>query len=220
MSDKDDDVTRVAVAVGRPEVRAGLAPELIRYEGINVVDAVCSIDALIELLKLGPVDVAIFDVDTTSPRDPGSVCADARQFDTQVIAVADRISDAQLLDLFRHGAGGVVLLGQELWVLAFAVRIVSNGGAFVDPEMVRRLVTMGSKGRPGSQGPLDLTVQQQRVIGLLPEGLTNREIGEELGISVHTVKSHLHAAMAKLEVSDRREVAAIVEQEGLGHRRA
>ena len=54
-----------------------------------------------------------------------------------------------------------------------------------------------------------------RVVELLPKGMTNRDIGEQLGISEATVKTHLHNAMRKLQVGNRAQAVAVAQREGL-----
>lgn len=103
--------------------------------------------------------------------------------DRPVIVVADELSDAELLEVFRRGARGLVLLEAAPFVLSAPPQAVAAGGMFIDPQVAGTLLTIATNGQPGSHGPFDLTVQQQRVLALLPGGLTNPEIGDELGIS-------------------------------------
>ena len=73
---------------------------------------------------------------------------------------------------------------------------------------------LATKGRR-AKGPFGLTMQEMRVVELLPRGLTNVQIGKELGVSEQTVKSHLYSAMRKLRVSNRAQAAAFAQREGL-----
>jgi two-component system NarL family response regulator len=107
-----------------------------------------------------------------------------------------------------------VLKESEPSVLRQAVRQVANGETYADPRIAAKLVAFATKGRR-TKGPFDLTLQEMRVLEKLPKGLTNRQIGGELGISEDTVKTHLSNALRKIKAKDRAEAAAFAVREGL-----
>lgn len=208
-------VVRVIVAEPSHFVRLGLIAVIDADEDLSVTAVVTDASELQDAFAEHEADVVL--MDRTLHRQQGLELLDAIGAgpDRPVVVVADEVSDAELLEVFRRGAHGLVLLDAAPFVLSAAVRAVAAGGKFIDPHLAETLLTVATKGQPGSHGPFDLTVQQQRVLALLPDGLTNREIGEELGISPNTVKAHLRKAMAKIGAHDRIEAADIVTREGL-----
>jgi two-component system, NarL family, response regulator DevR len=196
-------------------VREGLAAVLSAEPDFTVVGQAESAErALIEVDRLRP-DVVLLDI-----RLPGmsgtEACAELvkRQPNARVIVLTSFASTGSLVQSFSAGARGFVLKESQPAVLREAVRTVAQGETFTDPRVGAKLVALASRNRR-AKGPFGLTIQEMRVIELLPRGLTNREIGGELGISEDTVKTHVRHALRKLNARDRVEAAAIALREGL-----
>jgi DNA-binding NarL/FixJ family response regulator len=170
--------------------------------------------ALAEADRLRP-DVVMMDV-----RLPGmtgtEACAEfvRRRPDVKVIVLTSFPSTGALIQAFSAGAKGFVMKESQPAVLRDAVRVVAQGETFTDPRVGAKLVALASRNRR-AKGPFGLTIQEMRVVEQLPRGLTNREIGNELGIAEDTVKTHLRHALRKLKARDRVEAAAIALREGL-----
>lgn len=137
-----------------------------------------------------------------------------RRPDTRVVMLTSFASTGALVQAFSAGAKGFVMKESQPAVLRDAVRAVAQGDTFTDPRVGAKLVALASRNRR-TKGPFGLTLQEMRVLELLPRGLTNREIGNELGITEDTVKTHLRHALRKLKARDRVEAAAIALREGL-----
>lgn len=127
--------------------------------------------------------------------------------------MSDSTTDTAVTRAFRAYAHGFVAKDSAQRLLPLAVTEVMRGGTFVDPEVAGILVALVSKGVRSYEGPFGLTVQEQRVAVLLTDGMTNREIGVQLGITPGTVKTHVANAVAKLGARDRYDAADIVERE-------
>lgn len=205
---------RILVVDDHPVVREGLIAIL---DGPDL--AVCGQagdggQALSEAARLRP-DVVILDV-----RLPGTtgveVCAELRDRipGTRVVMLTSFPNDGVVMSAFAAGACGFVLKESDPAVIRQAVRTVADGSTFADPKVAAKLVALATRGRR-AKGPFDLTLQEMRVLELLPRGLTNNEIGERLGIGENTVKTHLRNVMRKLGARDRVEAAAIALREGL-----
>lgn len=132
-----------------------------------------------------------------------------------LLLVAPRLSDALVREVFGAGAKGLLLRESVADQLTDAIRVVAQGGTWADPFVAAVLTELSGKGRPHGTDDRGLTVQERRVLRLLPHQLTNREIAVELGVSTDTVKTHLRNAMAKLGAHDRIEAARITEREGI-----
>lgn len=198
-----------------PIVREGLAAVLSAEPDFTVVGQAESAErALVEVDRLRP-DVILLDI-----RLPGmsgtEACAELckRYPNARIIVLTSFASTGSLVQSFSAGAKGFVLKESQPAVLREAVRVVAQGETFTDPRVGAKLVALASRNRR-AKGPFGLTIQEMRVIELLPRGLTNREIGGELGISQDTVKTHVRHALRKLNARDRVEAAAIALREGL-----
>lgn len=206
---------RILVVDDHPVVREGL----IAILGDDPEFAVCgqagtATEAVNEATRLRP-DVVVLDV-----RLPGAtgveVCKDLSTTvpTARVVMLTSFPNDGVMMNAFAAGARGFVLKESDPAVIRQSVRTVAEGATFADPKVAGKLVALATRGRR-AKGPFDLTLQEMRVLELLPRGLTNHEIGDRLGIGENTVKTHLRNLMRKLGARDRVEAAAIALREGL-----
>ena len=130
-----------------------------------------------------------------------------------LVLVTRRVTDALVRTVFRAGARGLLLRASVPGHIGEAIDVAARGGTWVDSSVGEVLAALSVKGRPSGTDRRGLTLQERRVLRLLPHGLSNREIAVELGVSVDTVKTHLRHALRKLEVSDRGEAAHVVERD-------
>lgn len=199
-----------------PVVRKGVATVLDADPDIEVVGEVGSVEAALKAVKRLKPEVVMTDVQL-----PGSdgieLCQTlhVEQPKIRTIVLTRFPNESVMLRAFAAGAKGFLVKECDPELLCQTVKIVLDGGAFVDPHATSKLITLATKGRR-AKGPFGLTLQQMRVLELLPRGLSNREIAGELGLKEETVKSHLSAAMRRLGAKDRTEAAAIAVKEGLG----
>ncbi|MGH3441885.1 MAG: LuxR C-terminal-related transcriptional regulator, partial [Nitriliruptorales bacterium] len=132
----------------------------------------------------------------------------------RAIALSSESAERLVIAAFVAGAHGFLVEPASPGLVRQAVLIAVRGGTFVDPRAARGLVDLALAGQR-SHGPFGLTVQQLRVLERLPQGLTNREIAEQLGLSDHTVKSHVREILRKLDAADRVEATVIARRRGL-----
>lgn len=201
----------VLIVDDHPVVREGLGAVLGDEPDFEVVGEAESAErALIEVERLRPL-LVVMDV-----RLPGMNGIDACELitvrfpGTKVVMLTSFPNDAAAIRSFSAGARGFILKDSDPAILREAVRKVGAGGIFTDPRFASRVI-----GASGEATPFGLTVQELRVLEYLPRGFTNADIGEELGISRNTVKTHVHNALKKLKARDRVEAAAIAMREGL-----
>jgi DNA-binding NarL/FixJ family response regulator len=198
-------------------VRAGLRGLLERAPDMTVVgEATTGEEAVQQTEELSPA-VALVGLD---PSEPGSVESIRRIANglrrTGVIVVREGASAEALVVALRAGAQGYLSreVGGEF--LLEAVRVVSRGGAVVDPGAAHHLVacltsTPGLRSVGGRLRPAPpfhaLSERESQVLRSLVEGLSNKEIALDLGLRVGTVKTHVHHIFRKLGVSDRTSAA-------------
>lgn len=209
----DGPVIRVVVADDQEIVRTGLAMILDAQPGIEVVgQAADGHQAVVTAERLRP-DVCLFDI-----RMPGVDGIEA----TRRLAgpdVADPLAVVVIttfdLDEYVHaalkaGARGFLLKDAGPALLTQAIRAAASGEALIAPSVTARLLQTfaGAVGGRSPSQPVDqLTEREEEVLLAVARGLTNTEIGDDLHISLSTVKTHLASLMTKLAVRNRVELA-------------
>lgn len=198
-------------------VRVGLATMVRPVDDVEVVGDAADLDGLVRLLDECRPDVAIVDLELPGFDEHDDFVSPLRDVvaDLKVIVLSDSTTETAVVRTFRAHADGFVVKDRAREMLPLAVPEVMEGGTFIDPQVARMMVTLVSKGQRDYEGPFGLTIQEQRVAALLAQELTNREIGEQMGITAGTVGNHVASALAKLGVRDRYEAAEIVEREGI-----
>lgn len=198
-------------------VRSGLEHLLTSAGDIEVVGSVGSAaSALARIPALKP-DVAVLD----ARLQDGSgidVCREIRSThpSTRAIILTSFDDDEALFAAIMAGAAGYVLKQVSGQDLVAAVRQVAAGGSLLDPSLVSRVMDRIREGAPEEPAELKrLTQQERRILELVAEGLTNREIGERLYLAEKTVKNYMSNVLAKLGF-ERRTQAAVFATKMLG----
>jgi DNA-binding NarL/FixJ family response regulator len=206
---------RILLVDDHPVVREGLTSVLDDEPDFSVAgQAESGEQALREVSQVRP-DVVVMDV-----RLPGmsgiEACEKliARQPGVRVLMLTSFPNEGAVIRTFSAGARGFVLKESESTILRQAVRAVAAGETYADPRVAAKLAAFAAN-RRSVKGPHGLSLQEMRVLEKLPRGLSNHDIGLELGISEHTVKSHVRNLKHKLQARDRAEAAAIALKEGL-----
>ena len=122
---------------------------------------------------------------------------------TRVILYTGYGDDAMLTEALDAGVGGVLDKEAPLDDLVRAIHIVAEGGTYLDPTAAASLIQQRQRTR--SQG---LTQREREVLRLLSDGMTNEQIGETLGISPQTVRTHVQKAMEKVGATTRVQAVA------------
>ncbi len=126
-----------------------------------------------------------------------------------VLALTTFDDDEVLAGMLRAGASGFVLKGVPAEQLQAAVRVLADGGSWLDPAVTGRvLATYRTSPAPAADRPAALTEREAQVLALIGAGRTNAEIAGELFIGEGTVKTHVHNVFGKLGLRDR--AAAVV----------
>jgi DNA-binding NarL/FixJ family response regulator len=118
-------------------------------------------------------------------------------------------SDERIVSAVQAGAQGYLLKGAPREEVFQAVRVVHAGGSLLQPVVASKLL------RQVSDGFEPLTPRELEVLGLVAQGLPNKEIAARLTITVRTVKFYVSSIMAKLGAGNRTEAVAIAAQRGL-----
>jgi two-component system, NarL family, response regulator DevR len=141
------------------------------------------------------------------------VCEHLRreELDVKVLVLTSYADDNLIFEAIAAGADGYLLKEIHADTLIQAIQDVAAGKSILDPTITRRVMNRARISPPqATEHKLDLlSAQERRVIALVAEGKTNKQIGAEMGLSDKTVKNYLSNAMDKLKLSRRSHAAAV-----------
>jgi DNA-binding NarL/FixJ family response regulator len=190
-------------------VRRGVREMLETEPDITVIgEAGTAESALARIPALRP-DVAVLDV-RLPDGDGVTVCREIRSRMPEVacLMLTSFGDDEALFDAIMAGAAGYVLKQIRGTDLVGAVRTVASGESMLDPEAASRVMAR-MRDQATRKDPLaGLTAQERRILELIGEGLTNRQIGERMYLAEKTVKNYVSALFAKLGMERRTQAAA------------
>ena len=200
-------------------VRRGLVALL---EGTGEIEVVGESGSALEAARRIPAfrpDVAV--LDARLPDGSGiDVCREVRSADPGIKALilTSYQDDEALFSAIMAGAAGYVLKQIKGTDLVDAIRRVAAGQSLLDPAVTQQVLERIRHGADSEPDELKaLTAQERRILELIAEGLTNRQIGEELFLAEKTVKNYVSSLLAKLGL-ERRTQAAILANKLLGGR--
>ena len=204
-----DAVIRVFLLDDHEIVRRGVRELLEAEADIEVVgEASTAAEALARVPASKP-DVAVLDV--RLPDGNGvSVCRDLRSDMPKLacLMLTSFADDEALFDAIMAGAAGYVLKQIRGNDLVGAVRTVAAGGSLLDPKAAAAVMERMRAPKPAD--PLAaLTDQERRILDLIGEGLTNRQIGERMFLAEKTVKNYVSNLLSKLGLQRRTQVAVL-----------
>lgn len=129
-----------------------------------------------------------------------------------------------ILSALRAGANGYVLKERDNLEISFSIRSVLRGGAPIDPFIARRILALlpeasraatGAGTADAEKDAVNLSARETQILHLVAEGLTNREIAEQLFISRYTAECHIKRIYKKLAVTSRTRAVNLARQRGL-----
>jgi DNA-binding NarL/FixJ family response regulator len=129
---------------------------------------------------------------------------------TQVLMLTSFADDEALFAAIMAGASGYVLKQIRGAELVGAIRTVGQGQSLLDPAVTKGVLERLRKGKHlfKDEKLARLSPQEERILALVADGGTNRQIGQELGLAEKTIKNYVSSILAKLEVGRRAEAAA------------
>jgi DNA-binding NarL/FixJ family response regulator len=204
---------RVLIVDDQELVRAGLRGILRPEFGFDVVgecadgsEVVSAVDSLAPDIVLMDVRMPVVD----GVRATGELCGSDGP---PVLALTTFDDDEALAGVLRAGASGFILKGVPAEDLQRAVAVVADGGAWLDPSVTGRVLTIYRSAAVPSQaepnpGLESLTSREREVLVLIGQGKTNAEIAAEFVVGEGTIKTHVNHVFTKLQLRDR--AAAVV----------
>ena len=199
---------RLILADDHAVVRQGIRRFLEEDPVIDVVAEASDGAEAIDLVEEHRPDVAVLDI--RMPEVTGVEATrriKARFPETRVLVLTAYDDDPYVFALLEAGADGYVLKTASADQLVDAVRTVYRGESALSPEVASKVVQQATGRRPASAADQieSLTPREIDVLRLVADGMTNREVGRELGISHRTVQGHLASIYGKLDANSRTE---------------
>ncbi len=211
-----EQVIRVLVVDDHDIVRQGLRAMLESKGGIVVIgEAGDGEQAVIQARLLMP-DVILMDLEM--PRKNGiSAIQDiiAEQPAARILVLSSFSEDSQIVESMRAGALGYLLKTAKLDDLVKAIRQINNGETPLNPLVARRLVVSMSSQRAEPNLLEVLTDRELMILPLVVRGMTNKEIGDRLGIALRTAGTHIGNMIRKAGVENRVQLSMLAVRQGL-----
>jgi two-component system response regulator DevR len=194
-------------------VRRGVRDLLWAEDDITVVGEAATADEALERIPQTRPDVAVLDVrlgDESGALGGIEVCREIRSTHSDVACVmlTSYADDEALFAAILAGAAGYVLKQIRGTDLVTAIRRVGRGESLLDPAITARVLDRLRRPQPVDDPLSSLTPQERRILDLISEGKTNRQIGEDMYLAEKTVKNYVSNLLTKLGMSRRTEAAA------------
>lgn len=208
-----DGTIRVLIVDDHEVVREGLRSLINRREGLTVVGEASSVETAIAEAERTQPDVVIMDV--RLPDGTGvEACRDIREArpDTKVIMLTSYADEEAVFASIVAGASGYLLKQTRGQALADAITTVARGESLLDPAVTSKVMerVRNAGARRQDDELSTLSEQEQKILALIAEGKTNKEIAAEIYLSDKTVKNYVSSILSKLNLRRRSEAAAFV----------
>ena len=204
---------RILLVDDHEVVREGLRALLSRREGFQVVGQAGSVsESIVEAERTRP-DIVVMDV--RLPDGSGiEACREIREAmpDTKVIILTSYADDDAVFASILAGASGYVLKQTRGRALADAIDAVARGESLLDPGITQKVMErLRTASERRAADPLEvLNDQEHKILALIAEGKTNKEIAAEVFLSDKTVKNYVSSILTKLNLRRRSEAAALI----------
>lgn len=207
---------RVMLADDHPVVLAGMKALLDQIEDITVIGEATTGSGALRLLQENAPDIAVLDI--SLPDINGIKLAEmaAADFpDVKILALTVHEDRAYVQPMMMAGAKGYLLKRSAAEELVRAIRAIADGGVYLDPAIAQKLLPLTARDQSGANSQsAELSQREVEVLKFISQGLSNKEIGGRLDISVKTVETHKARALEKLGLRTRADIVRY----GVAHR--
>lgn len=200
---------RVFLVDDHDVVRRGIASLLEVEEGIEVVGESGTVADALARIPFSKADIALLDV-RLPDGDGIQLCREIRTNwpDITCLMLTSHSDDEALFSSIMAGASGYLLKQVKLDELVNGIRKVAAGESLLDPAVTERVLARLRAPVEESEPATRLSAQEHKILELITEGKTNREIAAVMYLAEKTVKNYVSNLLAKLEMSHRSQVAA------------
>ena len=203
---------KVMLVDDKPILRNGIA-SLLRSWDYQVVGEVGSdLEGKVNVCQASP-DLVLLDIQMNGAGGCEAIrCIRSMYPAAKIVVLTSSEDEQELLDAIKWGAHGYISKDLEPPELLEALRAIERGEAILPPQMVGKLLDE-LRSQAIRLGEVDasetLRLRQQEVLGLVVNGLTNKEVASKLFISENTVKTHMRTILSRLQVQSRSQLIAL-----------
>ncbi|HLA43746.1 MAG TPA: response regulator transcription factor, partial [Aggregatilineales bacterium] len=202
---------RILIVDDHEVVRTGIKTLLENEKEFSVIAEADNAADAIKLAQAHQPDVIVMDIRLTGGMSGIEACEQIVNMlpDTKVLMLTSYAEDELVKDAIRAGAVGYVLKRVGGRELVESIRAIAHGDAVVDPAMTKTLLNEVRHAAEVEEASVfsELTPQEMRILALMVEGQTNREIAQKLYLGEGTVRNYVGNILSKLNVSNRAEAA-------------
>lgn len=201
-------------------LREALSRVLANKNDIEVVGSCAlSSDSIQEIMAAGP-DILVLDSFSTNNVHLDFVREVQRNVpDARLIMIGMDTDGQHFLQFIREGAMGYIAKDASALEVVTAIRTVAAGGAACSPDLCAFLFRFAARQNQmpsfHARSKLGLTNREQQLVGLISQGMTNKEIASELQLAENTVRNHVHRMLRKVGATHRLAVVDICRMEGI-----
>ena len=201
---------KIMIVDDHPVVREGLSRIIVSESGMEVIaEAGTGAEALTQYRKLRP-DIVLMDMRMPEMTGLQTIEAIRKEFsNARIIVLSTYDLEEDIYQSLQAGARGYILKDSPRNELLAAIRRVHAGERVIPPTIATRLAERISGN--------ELTAREFEVLKLIVSGKSNKQIGDDLGISEGTVKSHVNNILDKLGVTDRTQAVSVALKRGIVH---
>ena len=196
---------RILIADDHPVVRQGLSTLLIPRNGMKVIGEATNGNQAIELAHQLKPDVIMMDM--VMPEMSGAEATKqimAEDPDTHILILTSFGQEENLIEALNAGALGCLLKDSQPDDLLQAIRTVHSGQMSIPKSLAAKLINQPPQ---ANNTESLLTDREQEIAALVAQGLSNKEIARELGVSANTIRSHISNILRKLKLTNRTQIA-------------
>ena len=204
------DILKILIVDDHDIVRKGLAMLVSRQEDLSVVAEAGTVAEAVEKARESVPDVVVMDI--RLPDGSGiEACREIRDEnpDIKVLMLTSYSDEEAVMGSIMAGASGYLLKELRSQEIVDAIRLVGTGQSLLDPAVTASVLERVRRGKE-EDVLAQLTEQEQKILELIAEGQTNREIAGQINLSDKTVKNYVSNILGKLNVSRRSHAAAFL----------
>lgn len=207
--EKNSALIQVVVACYYPLLREGISKIIEDDKNIGIVQRVSNLLDLVQVCEEFKFDVLLLDIDLRGINLAKILQLLKKNKNAKVILIVDNdYNENTLISAIRSGVRGYLLKNTESKHLTKAIKSVNDGELWVERKMMVKVLEAFSsspkmKGKKRKSAVYELTETETKIVKLVLNGLSNRDIAKDLYISEKTVKFHLYKIFKKLSVKNR-----------------
>jgi two-component system response regulator DevR len=206
---------RLVIIDDSPLIRAGLRAVMEGNAAVEIVGEAGTAEQGMAAVMRNSPDVVLLDL-RLPDRSGLTVCSEIlrRRPETRVLILTSATDERRVHEAIALGAHGYLLKENDGASLVTAITRVAAGHSVIDPSLADQMVRLVKHGNEptAAERMSVLSPQERRVLALLADGLTNKGIGERLGLTEKTVKNYISNIFDKLHLSNRAQAAALYAQ--------